>query len=418
MFPTIESIAQKRLLRGSPAMTVANAALMMRDSNLSSLIVERGGRQCVFSIEGLLAYLADNGDSSVRLADISLPVLPCVGVNDHVLTALERLEASGQRYLGVDNQGRIQGMLTYTDLLAAVSPSVLIEKKTVGDLIAKSELITFSPDWILEDILCHFKKLEDSVVVVDDGVALGIITTKDVFKCLAGGRSLAAPLSQFMTRPLITTRTSATIQDALAQLKFYNIKRSVVIDEAGALVGVVTQSDLVGFTYGTWTNLTKHHAGELRELFGVLQSASGDENGTVRMLEDRRSFQRKLHDELLRVERYRCAPFALVMFEIDRQSTTVQAGDAAEFQRIIGRLGAELASQVRTVDGVTLWDDRRFAVILPHTDTEAAHSFAFRVKAGIERIAEPGLALSVGVAVRPIASREQLNAFLEGADVC
>ena len=62
----------------------------------------------------------------------------------------------------------------------------------MGELIARSEPMTFTADWILDDVLCHLNKVEDAVIVVDEGSPIGIVTTKDVFRLISAGKKPTA----------------------------------------------------------------------------------------------------------------------------------------------------------------------------------------------------------------------------------
>jgi len=417
IFPSVGLIAQKRIFLLAPHISVAEASRLMDERNLSSVIVEAGTQRCLFSIEQLLAYLAKNGDQHAPLAELSLPVLPTITESQHVLAALECLEASAQRYLGILQGDTLTGILTYTDLLAAISPTVLVEKKTVGDLISKSELITFSPDWILEDILCHFKRLEDAVVVVEDGVALGIITTKDVFRAIAGGKSLRGCLPDYMSRPVIVTRTTATIQEALDQLKNHNIKRSVVIGESGDLLGVITQSELVGFVYSAWINLTKYHSDELRELIAGMEQNKTTIDSTSKSLaiglDTRAILQQKLDYEIGRIYRYQSAPFSIALFAIACHQT--RENFPLGLEQIRRQIAVELPQWARATDAVAVWNETTFGVLLPHTLASGAVRFAARIKSRIETLFGDAAAV-VNITARQIDSKEQLHEFLADAD--
>lgn len=421
-FPPVASIAQKQVVLSHPTMTVAQAAKLMVEKNLSSVIVEKDCQRYIFSIEALLAHLARDGDRDALLGDISLPVLPCIPQNQHVLAAMECLEAFGRRYLGITDDDALKGILTYTDLLSAITPTVLVEKKKVGELISRSEFISFSSDWILEDILCHFNDLDDCVVVVEGDTAVGIITTKDVFRIIAGGKNICMPLTHYMSSPVTTIRTTATILEALTQLKTQNIKRSVVVNESAQLVGLITQSELVRYVYGTWISLTKYHGGELRELIDMLDLERGDKRGISTAgefvgLDDKQGFQRKLNNELDRIGRYRSAPFSFALFSISICKHNQCVTQAQSYYETLNNIAAQLPNWVRKSDGVAHWNDDSFAALLPHTDVAGARTFATRVKACIEKlVSDTGIDLMVNIAIRQISTKDQLDEYLVDID--
>ncbi len=106
--------------------------------------------------------------------------------------------------------------------------------------MTRVEPVTFTADWILEDVLNHLQKMEDSIIVVESKIPIGIITTKDIFKLISSADTTDRPLREYMNSPVITTKVSSTIQDALAQLKTFHIKRSIA-DEVRKLAAQTRQ---------------------------------------------------------------------------------------------------------------------------------------------------------------------------------
>ena len=323
IFPTVAQIAKKDLLRASMDMTVRLVSSMILEGNVSSVVLEKEGHRYIFSVEDILKLVHQGDNLDHRLAELTLHRADCIDGDEHVLAAMEYLEKSDGRYLAVVDQNDVLiGIVTHTDILSAMDPTVLVEKKTIGELVARKEPVTFAPDWILEDVLSHFSKMEDSIIVVETGVPIGIVTTRDVFALITSGQDISKPLSEYMNGPVVTTLISATIHETLNQLKTFHIKRAVVVDVQGKLVGVVTQSELVGFAYGTWINLIKHHASELRELVTILEAkARGFEiqsnTDALTGLANRRVLQRRVSEEIERLRRYNASSFSLVLLDID-----------------------------------------------------------------------------------------------------
>jgi predicted transcriptional regulator len=258
IFPTVGSIAQKKVLRATLNMTIRSVSQLIHQNDVSSVVIEIAQEYFVFSVEDLLRHLHGGGSTEVTLAELKLSKITCVLADERILSAFEILETSGDRYLGVvDAKESLVGILTDTDILSAIDPTVLVQKKTIGELVTRVEPVTFTADWILEDVLTHLQRMEDSIIVVESKIPIGIITTKDIFKIISSAESTDRPLRDYMNCPVITTKVSSTIEDVLIQLKTFQIKRSVVVNEENQLVGLVTQSELVGFAYGTWINLIK-----------------------------------------------------------------------------------------------------------------------------------------------------------------
>ncbi|HEY6879550.1 MAG TPA: CBS domain-containing protein [Polyangiales bacterium] len=86
-----------------------------------------------------------------------------------------------------------------------------------------------------------------SIVVVEHGRPLGIVTDHDlVTRVMALGCNPAEmPVGEVMTPFPTQLTTSTSTDEAVSTMRRLAIRRLPVVDEAGALVGVITLDDLV-----------------------------------------------------------------------------------------------------------------------------------------------------------------------------
>jgi CBS domain-containing protein len=86
------------------------------------------------------------------------------------------------------------------------------------------------------------------VVISDDGgrTAAGILSERDIVRELAngGGGCLENPVSQYMTRDLVTCTGQSKVQDILGQMTEGRFRHMPVVED-GAMIGLVTLGDLV-----------------------------------------------------------------------------------------------------------------------------------------------------------------------------
>lgn len=84
------------------------------------------------------------------------------------------------------------------------------------------------------------------LVVVQGDAAIGIATERDlVRKVLAAGVNPSKVLvSDVMSTPLVTIGAGSTVVEAADKMSEYLIRRLVVVDENGALVGLITAGDI------------------------------------------------------------------------------------------------------------------------------------------------------------------------------
>ena len=84
--------------------------------------------------------------------------------------------------------------------------------------------------------------------VSEDGTLVGIVTRKDVDKAVRHGLE-HAPVTGFMTRPVLTVTPDTDIRELERVLASRGIGRVPVLDE-GRLVGIVTRKDVLRAEYG------------------------------------------------------------------------------------------------------------------------------------------------------------------------
>jgi CBS domain-containing protein len=116
----------------------------------------------------------------------------------------------------------------------------------VRDVMTKT-VVTATPD--MSAAQAGKKMVENrvgSVIIVKDGRPIGIVTESDmvakvIFKNV---RPSAIKLEQLMSKPLITTKSSDDIHEAVLMMAQKKIRRLPVID-GDELVGIITDADVI-----------------------------------------------------------------------------------------------------------------------------------------------------------------------------
>lgn len=87
-----------------------------------------------------------------------------------------------------------------------------------------------------------------SVVVVEDNnkKPLGIITERDIIKKVSAQNKMADQVAatNIMSSPPVTLKSIDSIDTATEKMAKHNIKRLVVLEEDGSMVGVLSVSDI------------------------------------------------------------------------------------------------------------------------------------------------------------------------------
>ncbi|WP_170570047.1 CBS domain-containing protein [Ruegeria atlantica] len=87
-----------------------------------------------------------------------------------------------------------------------------------------------------------------TVVVSEDGgeTAAGILSERDIVRELAasGSGCLTHPVSDYMTRDLVTATRQETVQDIMARMTEGRFRHMPIVED-GKLIGIVTIGDVV-----------------------------------------------------------------------------------------------------------------------------------------------------------------------------
>lgn len=422
-FPNIGDIAQKSLVRSDFSLSVRDAIGMMHARSVSSLVIESGGDRYIFSVEDMLSFIHAGGDSALTLSEFPLMRIPCMSAKEKLLVLLEFMERSQQRYVGVTNEFDVLiGIVTYTDILTSIDPAVLLERRMIGDLLYRNEPVIFTRDWILEDVIHHFRKIEDAIIVVENGRPIGIVTTKDVFRIISSGGSMERPLGEYMTSPVITTQQSSSINEALLQLKQHAIKRAIVVDDDQQLLGVITQSQLIGYAYGSWVHILRNHTSELQELVDMLQIKTRSLElltitDVLTGLGNRRLLNQQVEEEIERINRYHGASFSLLLLDIDHFKNINDTYGHLIGDAVLKQIGQLLKESIRLTDSAIRWGGEEFAVMLRSTPIFPAREFADRIRKIISDATFPEeIELTVSIGLGEYIPSEKESDFFHRID--
>jgi len=419
-FPTVSSISASTVIRATLEMSVREASKCMQEYDVTTLLIEANNARYIFSVEDLLQYVRDGGDVLNTLAQAPIKTLTCIPEYLPIVSVIDIIEKQRVKYIGVsDLRNNIVKILSDLDILYAIDPHVLFERTPVNDLLVNTNATTFTADWILEDVLCHLKNLQDAIIIVEKGVPVGIITGKDLCRIISAGQAIDQPLSFYMTTPVITTEMSTSIHEAIIQLKTNNINRVIIVDRNRQFVKVISRTELIGFAYGVWMTLVKKQANELREMVGMLEEKAKGFDKTAIMdpmtgLGNRKLLHNKVSEEIKRIRRYHSAPFSLALIEIDFFKKNLEIWGHRLCDEILKAVTATLSVSIRTTDNLIRWDGDGFAILLPNTTLMGAGEFAYRVRSTItEAPVVDDIKLTISMGMAQFSPDEEDSEFFE-----
>jgi CBS domain-containing protein len=116
----------------------------------------------------------------------------------------------------------------------------------VADIMTNAS-VSESPSDTLKDAATRmWQQQTGSLLVMDGDALLGIVTERDIMKAVAHDADVTAtPISSIMSKDVLTVEPSTPLYQAARQMAARWIRHLPVVD-AGKVVGVVSQRDLVG----------------------------------------------------------------------------------------------------------------------------------------------------------------------------
>ncbi|KQV62076.1 MULTISPECIES: CBS domain-containing protein [unclassified Caulobacter] len=110
-----------------------------------------------------------------------------------------------------------------------------------------SQVSIARPTDSIRDVAQVMARVESGVVpVVDDGKVVGVVTDRDiVLRVVAEGRSFDSPISEAMSDgEVLSVREDDILADATAKMASNQVRRLVVLNDAGKLTGILSLGDV------------------------------------------------------------------------------------------------------------------------------------------------------------------------------
>jgi len=119
----------------------------------------------------------------------------------------------------------------------------------ISDVMTEAA-VTDRPDDTLQQAAGKMREQQTGSLLVLDGQDLvGIVTERDVLKAVATATPLDTPVSEVMSKDLITVEPGTSLREA-ARIMTERWIRHLPVLQGGRLVGIVSQRDLAGVLAG------------------------------------------------------------------------------------------------------------------------------------------------------------------------
>jgi CBS domain-containing protein len=126
---------------------------------------------------------------------------------------------------------------------------------TLADVM-RTEVIDVAPEDTLGDLAERMSAVNVGAVVVKDyGRLIGILTERDMLKAMAARvHTSDARVREWMTEDPLTATAEMDVEDAAQVMLQHNFRHLPILDESGAVVGLVSLRRVVAATQGAAHN--------------------------------------------------------------------------------------------------------------------------------------------------------------------
>ncbi|BCB26832.1 hypothetical protein SKTS_17180 [Sulfurimicrobium lacus] len=246
--PTLVHLISAPLLTLPPEAGLIDAAERMSAAGASAMLVIQDGRSVGLLTErDVLLALAHSVDPHQALSAVmSTPVNAAPG-SLSMREAYHLLVSRSHRHLLVTgDDGAPLGIVDESDFRRHLGMEYLVKVRDVKSLMT-TNVLTLPPNATVGDAALMMERHHVScVVVAEGGNPLGIITERDMVGLYRqGAEARARSLADTMRHPVVAVKPELALHEAAESMRRNKLRRLVVVDEAGHLVGILTEHDLL-----------------------------------------------------------------------------------------------------------------------------------------------------------------------------
>ena len=133
----VKDVMRKNVISIDSSMTVKDAAIMMTDTNVGCVVITRGNAPIGILTERdfVKRIVSEDRDLSTPLADVMSFPLITVDSEDTVWEAAEIMKKNKIHKVPVEDQGKLVGIITATDIVKLCSMGSDSEMRHIADAI-------------------------------------------------------------------------------------------------------------------------------------------------------------------------------------------------------------------------------------------------------------------------------------------
>ena len=247
---TLADLCRSRTpLAFAPETPLSEALAVMKGQRTSAVVIVVDDRPVgIFTERDALALIVREAyDPDAPLGGLMTPNPITVPPELSFAEGYARMAAEGIRHLVVvDAADRLLGVLSETDFAQALGTEELLIPRAVGDLMTRDPVSLPPRATLAEALRLMNERRISSVLVVEGGRVLGIITERDAVRLAGATLDLGlTPVRSQMSQPVYCIHPDAPAHEAGPLMRALGVRRLAVTDDSGRLVGILTRRDLL-----------------------------------------------------------------------------------------------------------------------------------------------------------------------------
>lgn len=252
----VRDITTRNPVTISAGLTLALAAERMEILRISCLLIEDAGKIIgILTERDVIRALNRKIPVSQTVDAVMTRGVICIKEAEELHSAYQRMVLHGVRHLLVtDAEGKPTGIVTETDFRKNYSIERFVGALNIAGVMTQ-EYLGMRGDNSAMEASAEMQSLNiGCIVVLEQRKPIGIVTERDMVR-LFRLQKLESRLADVMSGPVHSVTQDMLLVDAVAAMQALNIRRFVVVDESGCMVGILNEHDIVGHLEGEYIDM-------------------------------------------------------------------------------------------------------------------------------------------------------------------
>lgn len=422
-FPNAGDIASTQVVSINIHETIANAIDAMISHDHRDVIVYDHELYYVLTAIELIKLKESMLALDDPISKLHLQRVPAVHKDMNILNLLHYLDEFTEYVCVLNDDNEIYGVITHTDITSNIDPEIIMDNYTIEDFLKLTRRVRWVPkEMKTSEVLSQmYASGNDSVLVVKDQKAVGILTTKDIVRLIKDNVDLNSSVGNYMTSPVETVCKKTSVRESLEFVKEKHYKRLIVTDQEGKIAGIITQKELIFLTYNRWAVVMKEHQEELKEINSILTAKNKEYEllasvDSLTKLYNRYKFK-QLYTSSLETTLQRQSVLSLVLIDIDYFKKVNDTYGHNTGDLVLQKVAELLTNTIRDVDIVCRWGGEEFIILLPTVCADVAYTVSQKIRQAIEILEiEPVGHITASFGIAEVKEKQFLEDAVAKAD--